>query len=64
MSVFSFRSIAGLTAAAVLALTIAGGTVAFADTTSPGDPTTQTTQTVTPTPPPPVAPDGGHPWID
>ena len=61
----ALNSVAGRAALAAIALTIACGSLAFADVTDPTDPTTPppATTTVTPTPPPPVTPDG-HPWID
>jgi hypothetical protein len=65
MTKSAFTSIAGKAAATAVALTIACCGLAFADVTSPTDPTTPppTTTTVPTTPPPPVSPDG-HPWID
>ena len=61
----AFNSVAGKAALAAIALTIAGGSLAFADVTDPTDPTAPppATTTVTPTPTAPATPDG-HPWID
>lgn len=63
MSKSVFGSVLGKAAAAAVALSIVCGGLAFADDTTPTDPTAPPTTTVTPTPPPPATPDG-HPWID
>lgn len=57
-------SVTAKAVAAAVALTIACGSLAFADVTDPTDPTTPPPATTTTTPPPPPATADGHPWID